>query len=79
MQRRLLGSFGATACAASLLKLTSQQAVNALGLTASQAAGIAEYLTNSSSAKCFHAGWAVQSGIIAAPLAKGEDWPEINI
>ncbi len=63
--------FGATACAASLLKLTSQQAVNALGLTASQAAGIAEYLTNSSSAKCFHAGWAAQSGIIAASLAKG--------
>lgn len=67
----IAGIFGATACAASLLKLTSQQAVNALGLTASQAAGIAEYLTNSSSAKCFHAGWAAQSGIIAASLAKG--------
>ncbi|WP_368882904.1 MmgE/PrpD family protein [Proteus mirabilis] len=67
----IAGIFGATACAASLLKLTSSQTVNALGLTGSQAAGVAEYLTNSSSAKCFHAGWAAQAGIIAASLAKG--------
>ncbi|MEQ4680559.1 MmgE/PrpD family protein [Providencia rettgeri] len=67
----IAGIFGATACAASLLKLTREQTVNALGLTGSQASGVAEYLTNSSSAKCFHAGWAAQSGIIAACLAKG--------
>lgn len=67
----IAGIFGATACAASLLKLTPEQTVNALGLTGSQAGGVAEYLTNSSSAKCFHAGWAAQSGIIAASLAKG--------
>ena len=67
----IAGIFGATACAASLLKLTPEQTTNALGLTGSQASGVAEYLTNSSSSKCFHAGWAAQSGIIAASLAKG--------
>ncbi|HIE5766816.1 TPA: MmgE/PrpD family protein [Proteus mirabilis] len=67
----IAGIFGATACAASLLKLTPEQTVNAIGLTGSQAGGVAEYLTNSSSSKCFHAGWAAQSGIIAASLAKG--------
>lgn len=67
----IAGIFGATACAASLMKLTEEQTVHALGLTGSQASGVAEYLTNSSSAKCFHAGWAAQSGIIAASLAKG--------
>lgn len=67
----IAGIFGATACACYLLKLTPEQTVNALGLTGSQASGVAEYLSNSSSAKCFHAGWAAQSGIIAASLAKG--------
>ncbi|WP_369308940.1 MmgE/PrpD family protein [Providencia rettgeri] len=67
----IAGIFGATACASSLLKLTQEQTVHAIGLTGSQTSGVAEYLTNSSSAKCFHAGWAAQSGIIAACLAKG--------
>lgn len=64
------GIFGAVSSAASLLNLSPQACAHALGLAGSQASGIAEYLTNSSSAKCFHAGWAAHSGILSAYLAQ---------
>lgn len=63
------GIFGAVCSSAYLLKLTPQACAHAIGLAGSQAAGIAEYLTNSSAAKCFHAGWAAHSGILSAYLA----------
>ncbi|ECI3889719.1 MmgE/PrpD family protein [Salmonella enterica subsp. enterica] len=65
----IAGIFGAVSGAASLLNLPSVACAHALGLAGSQASGIAEYLTNSSSAKCFHAGWAAHSGILSAYLA----------
>ncbi len=66
----IAGLFGAVSSAASLLNLSAQACAHAMGLAGSQASGIAEYLTNSSSAKCFHAGWAAHSGILSAYLAK---------
>ncbi|MIE73060.1 MmgE/PrpD family protein [Salmonella enterica subsp. diarizonae] len=65
----IAGIFGAVSGAASLLNLSPIACAHALGLAGSQASGIAEYLTNSSSAKCFHAGWAAHSGILSAYLA----------
>lgn len=64
------GIFGAVSSAASLLKLSPEACAHAIGLSGSQASGVAEYLTNSSSAKCFHAGWSAHSGLISAYLAK---------
>lgn len=66
----IAGIFGAVSAAASLLNLSPVACAHAIGLAGSQASGIAEYLTNSSSAKCFHAGWAAHSGILSAYLAK---------
>ena len=64
------GVFGAVSSAANLLDLSAEACAHAIGLTGSQASGVAEYLTNSSSAKCFHAGWAAHAGLISAYLAK---------
>ncbi len=65
----IAGVFGATVAAAKLLKLDVKQTMNALGLAGSQASGVAEYLSNGSASKCFHAGWSAHSGILAAHLA----------
>ncbi len=65
----IAGVFGAAAAAARLLQLSPEQAAHALGLAGSQAAGINEYLSNSSSSKCVHAGWSAHAGIVAASLA----------
>lgn len=66
----IAGVFGATAAAAHLLGLSAEQTMHALGLAGSQAAGINEYLSNGSSAKSVHAGWAAHAGIVAASLAR---------
>lgn len=67
----IAGVFGATAAAARLLRLAPAQATHALGLAGSQASGINEYLTNGSSSKALHCGWAAHAGIVAARLAQG--------
>ncbi|HYC36022.1 MAG TPA: MmgE/PrpD family protein [Usitatibacter sp.] len=67
----IAGVFGAAAAAAKLLGLSSQQTAHAIGIAGSQASGINEYLSNSSSAKCIHTGWSAHAGILAARLAKG--------
>jgi 2-methylcitrate dehydratase PrpD len=64
------GVFGAAAAAARLLALPAGAAAHALGLAGSQASGINEYLSNSSSAKSLHTGWSAYAGIVAATLAK---------
>ena len=71
------GIFGATAAAGWLLRLTPAQLTHAFGLCASQASGINEFLTNTSSSKGYHIGWAAKNGIIAAYLARsGATGPE---
>ena len=66
----IAGVFGAAAAAARLLALPTPAITHALGLAGSQAAGINEYLSNSSSAKSLHTGWSAHAGIVAATLAR---------
>jgi 2-methylcitrate dehydratase PrpD len=65
--------FGAMAAAAGVgaaLHLDRRQMIDALGIAGSMAAGIIEYLAEGAWTKRMHAGWAAQSGIRAALLAK---------
>lgn len=64
------GIFGAVAAAGKLLGLSEAQLSHAFGLAGSQVAGVSEYLSNGSSSKIFHPGWAAHSGIIAAYMAR---------
>jgi 2-methylcitrate dehydratase PrpD len=64
-----VGTLGAAAAAARLLRLPPGKMVHALGLGATQAAGLYSART-AGMAKRFHAGRAAQSGVIAAYLAE---------
>jgi 2-methylcitrate dehydratase PrpD len=66
----VLGAMGAAAAAAVALKLPKPIFVNALGIAGSMAAGIIEYLAEGTWTKRMHPGWAAQSGIRAADLAR---------
>ena len=66
----VLGVFAATAVAARLLKLSPEQAVNALGIAGSMASGLMAYLSDGSDVKQLHPGWAAMSGIRAARIAR---------
>lgn len=62
-----IGTFGAAAAAARLLGLDKTATTNALGLAASQAAGLK--INFGTMTKPFHAGKAAMNGVIAARLA----------
>lgn len=64
------GNFGAAAAAGKLLGLSTAQMTNALGNAGSQAAGLWEFLDNSSMTKYLHCGKAAYNGMLAALLAK---------
>lgn len=64
-----VGAVGAAAAAARLLRLPSLQAAHALGIGATQAAGLYAARMGAMT-KRFHAGRASQSGVIAAYLAE---------
>lgn len=64
------GVFGATIAAARLYGLDRSQAVNALGIAGSMAAGIMEFLADGSSTKRQHPGWAAHAGVQAVRLAR---------
>ena len=66
----VLGAMGAAAAAATALRFSKNQFVNALGIAGSMAAGIIEYLAEGAWTKRMHPGWAAQSGIRAADLAR---------
>jgi 2-methylcitrate dehydratase PrpD len=63
------GVFGAAAAAAKLLRLNESQVASALGIAATQAAGLVEVL--GSMARVLNAGFAARNGIAAARLAAG--------
>jgi 2-methylcitrate dehydratase PrpD len=72
----VFGAMASAAGAAAALGLDRRQTVNALGIAGSMASGIIEYLAEGASTKRLHAGWAAQSGLRAALLAKhGFDGP----
>jgi 2-methylcitrate dehydratase PrpD len=64
-----VGTFGAAAAAAHLLKLSPSQTAHALGIGGTQAAGLYSARTGAMT-KRFHAGRASQSGTLAAFLAE---------
>jgi 2-methylcitrate dehydratase PrpD len=66
----IFGAVGAAAGVAKTLKLDRKQTVDALGVVGSMASGIIEYLAEGTWTKRMHAGWAAQSGMRAALLAR---------
>ena len=66
----VLGAMAAAAAVSTLLRLSMGQFVNALGIAGSMASGIIEYLADGAWTKRLHPGWAAQSGIRAADLAR---------
>jgi 2-methylcitrate dehydratase PrpD len=66
----VFGAMGAAAGVGAALGLNARQIVDALGVAGSMAGGIIEYLAEGAWTKRLHAGWAAQSGIRAALLAK---------
>ncbi|MGI9335599.1 MAG: MmgE/PrpD family protein [Gammaproteobacteria bacterium] len=64
------GTFGAAFGAGVALGLSSHQLTMALGIAGSLCSGIIEYLTDGAWTKRLHAGWAAQSGVQAAHLAR---------
>ena len=63
-----LAAAGATGVA---LRLPQEALVSALGIAGSMASGIIEYLAEGTWTKRMHAGWAAQSGLRAALMARG--------
>ena len=67
----VLGAMGAAAGVAAALKLSPRAIVDAFGIAGSMASGIIEYLAEGAWTKRLHPGWAAQSGLRAALLARG--------
>src|SRR5215210_855753 len=66
----IFGAMGAAVGVGTALRLNARQTVDALGIAGSMASGIIEYLAEGAWTKRLHAGWAAQSGIRAALLAR---------
>ena len=66
----IFGAMGAAAGVGAALGLNARQIVDAFGVAGSMAGGIIEYLAEGAWTKRMHAGWAAQSGIRAALLAR---------
>ena len=66
----VFGAMGAAAGVGAALGLNAKQIVDALGIAGSMAGGIIEYLAEGAWTKRLHAGWAAQSGVRAALLAR---------
>jgi 2-methylcitrate dehydratase PrpD len=66
----VFGAMGAAAGVGAALGLNAKQLTDALGIAASMASGIIEYLAEGTWTKRVHAGWAAQSGIRAALLGR---------
>jgi 2-methylcitrate dehydratase PrpD len=67
----IFGVMGAAAGVGAALGLNAKQIVDALGIAGSFASGIIEYLAEGTWTKRLHPGWAAQSGVRAALLARG--------
>ena len=66
--------------ACDLMGANEDQCVHAIGIALSQSSGVFEFLTNGSTVKSFHPGWAAHSGLIAAAMAcAGLQGPETAI
>ena len=66
----VFGAIGAAVGVGAALRLGPCQLVDAMGIAGSMASGIIEYLADGSWTKRMHPGWAAQSGLRAAMLAR---------
>ncbi len=66
----IIGAIGAAAGVGTALRLTPAQLVDSLGVAASFASGIIEYLAEGTWTKRIHPGWAAQAGLRAASLGR---------
>ena len=66
----IFGAVGATYAASRLLRLDAGKTAHALGIVGSFAAGIGAGMREGAESPNLHAGWAAQSGIAAAQLAR---------
>jgi 2-methylcitrate dehydratase PrpD len=73
------GALVSALAAGELIHLDESRAVAAIGIALSQASGVFEFLSNGSTVKSMHPGWAAHSGIMAASLARaGLTGPETS-
>src|SRR5205823_14358827 len=63
-------TFGAAAAAGSLLRLDTNQMLDALGSAGTQAAGLWEFNTDGTMSKHLHPGKAAFNGVVSADLAR---------
>lgn len=66
----VIGAMGAAAAAGVTLGLDARQQAMAFGIAGSMASGILEYLSEGAWTKRLHPGWAAQSGLRAAVIAR---------
>jgi 2-methylcitrate dehydratase PrpD len=67
----VFGALAAAGAVGAALRLSPSATASALGIAGSMASGIIEYLADGASTKRMHAGWAAQSGLRAALMARG--------
>jgi 2-methylcitrate dehydratase PrpD len=67
----VIGAISAAGAVAVTLGLPAEQVAHAISIAGSMASGIIEYLADGSWTKRMHAGWAAQSGLRAALMARG--------
>lgn len=65
------GPFVAALIGSTLLDADAAQTVSALGIAGSQSSGVFEYLSDGSTVKSLHPGWAAHAGTVASYLARG--------
>jgi 2-methylcitrate dehydratase PrpD len=80
MSTSVTGALVSALLAAELMQLDDDRMVAAIGIALSQASGVMEFLTNGSSVKSLHPGWAAHGGVVAAMLARaGMTGPETSL
>ena len=70
MSTSVTGTLAVALLAAQLMRLDEDRTLAAIGIALSQASGVMEFLTNGSSVKSLHPGWAAHGGVVAAMLAR---------
>jgi 2-methylcitrate dehydratase PrpD len=80
MSTSVTGTLVSALLAAELMGLDEERTVAAIGIALSQASGVMEFLTNGSSVKSLHPGWAAHAGVVAALFARaGMTGPETSL
>ncbi len=80
MSTSVTGALAVALLAAELMQLDEDRTVAAIGIALSQSSGVMEFLTNGSSVKSLHPGWAAHGGVVAAMLARsGMTGPETSL